>query len=64
MQLAQAQSFLNFLACTFVPELNVTYLEFQYMAAVSVSMATRSRDLDDQKSGVNVQTQTLTPPSG
>ena len=36
------------------------------MATVSMSMAARSSDLDDQKSGVNVQTEshTLTPPSG
>ena len=35
------------------------------MATVSVSMATRSSDLDDQKSGVHIQTKghTLTPPS-
>ena len=35
------------------------------MATVSMSMATRSSDLDDQKSGVNIQTEnhTLTPPS-
>ena len=43
-----------------------TYLEFQFMATVFVSMATRSSDLDDQKSGLNIQTEgyTLTPPSG
>ena len=36
------------------------------MATVSVSMAARSSDQDDQKSGVNVQTEghTFTPPSG
>ena len=36
------------------------------MTTVSVSMATRSSDLDVQKSGVNIQTEghTLTPPSG
>ena len=35
------------------------------MATASMSMAARSSDLDDQKSGVNVQTEghTLTPPS-
>ena len=35
------------------------------MATVSVSLATRSNNLDDQKSGVNIQTEghTLTPPS-
>ena len=35
------------------------------MATVSVSMATRSSDFDDKKSGVNIQTMghTLTPPS-
>ena len=36
------------------------------MATVSVSMAARSSDLDNQTSGVNIQTEghTLTPPSG
>ena len=36
------------------------------MATLFVSMATRLSDLDDQKSGVNIQTEghTLTPPSG
>ena len=36
------------------------------MATVSMSMATKSSNLDDQKSGVNVQTEshTFTPPSG
>ena len=36
------------------------------MATVFVSMATRSSNLDDQMSGVNIQTEghTLTPPSG
>ena len=36
------------------------------MATVSMSMATRSSDLDDQRPGVNIQTKghTLTPPSG
>ena len=35
------------------------------MATVSVSMATKSSDLDDQKTGVNIQTEghTLTLPS-
>ena len=35
------------------------------MATVFMSMATRSSDLDDQKSGLNIQTEghTLTPPS-
>ena len=36
------------------------------MANISMLMATRSSDLDDQKSGVVIQTesQTFTPPSG
>ena len=36
------------------------------MATVSMSMAARSSDLDDEKSGVNIQTEghTLTPQSG
>ena len=36
------------------------------MATVSMSMAARSSDLDDQKPGVNIQTEghILTPPSG
>ena len=36
------------------------------MATVSMSMATRSSNRDDQKSGVNVQTEghSLKPPSG
>ena len=36
------------------------------MAIVSMSMVTRSSDLDDQKPGVNIQTDghTLQPPSG
>ena len=35
------------------------------MATVSISLATRSSDLVDQKSGINIQTEghTLTPPS-
>ena len=41
------------------------YLEFQFTATVSMSMTTRSSDLDDQKSRVNIQTKgnILTPPS-
>ena len=43
-----------------------TYLEFQFTATVSVSMATKSSDLDDQKTGANIHTEghTLTPPNG
>ena len=57
MWLMQGQLFLNFLA---------TSPEFQFMATVFVSMAARLSNLDDQKPGVNNQTEghTLTPPSG
>ena len=43
-----------------------TYPEFQFMATVSVSMAAKSSDLDDQEIGANIQTEgyTLTPLSG
>ena len=42
------------------------YLEFQFMATVFMSMATRLNDLDNQKLGINIQTEhhTHTPPSG
>ena len=64
MQLMQAQSFLNFLASAFAPEPN-ELIQFWFMATVSDSMATRSSDLDDQKSGLNIQTEghSLTPPT-
>ena len=41
------------------------YLEFQFLTSFCV-MATRSSDLDNQKPGVDIQTEghTLTPPSG
>ena len=41
------------------------YLEFQFTATVSMSMAITSSNLDDQRSGVNMQTEghTLTPSS-
>ena len=41
-------------------------LEFQFTATVFMSVAARSSDLDDQKSGVTLQTEchTLTPSSG
>ena len=43
-----------------------TYLEFQFMATVFMSMATRLSDLGAHKPGVNIHTEghTLTPPSG
>ena len=65
MQLAQAHLFLNFLHGPWCLA-EWTYLEFQLMARVSMSMATRSSNLYSQKSGVNNQTEghTLTPPSG
>ena len=42
-----------------------TYPEFQFMSTVSMSMASRSSDLHEQKSRVNIQTEghILTPPS-
>ena len=42
-----------------------TYPEFQFTVTVFMSMATRSSNLDNQKPGVNIQTEghTLTPPS-
>ena len=42
------------------------YPEFQFTATVSMSMTTKTSDLYDQKTGVNIQTEghTLTPPSG
>ena len=42
------------------------YPEFQFTATVFMSMATRSSDLDDQMTGISIQTesQTLTPPGG
>ena len=43
-----------------------TYVEFQFTATVYMSMAARLSNLDDQKPGINIQTEshTLTPPSG
>ena len=63
MWLAQAQLLLHFLAQAFVPNLNILICQFQLMVDISVLMATQSSDLDDQKSGVTVQTEvhTLTP---
>ena len=62
--LTQTQLFLNFLAWAFAPKLNEINLESQFTTTVFVSMATRSRNLDEQKPGVNIQTEghTLTPP--
>ena len=42
-----------------------TYPEFQFIATVFMSMATRFSDLDDQKPGINTQTEghTLTQPT-
>ena len=44
----------------------LTYPEFQFTTTVFMSVTTRSSDLDNQKPGINIQTEghTLTPLSG
>ena len=62
--LMQAQLFLIFLHGPLCPT-EWIYVEFQFTTTVFMLMAIRSSDLDDQKPGVNIQTEghTLTPPS-
>ena len=66
MWLAQAQSFICFLAWAFAPKWNRPIQYFQSMVNISVSMATQSSDQDDLKSGVIIQMEghTLTPVNG
>ena len=65
MWLPQAQSFLYFLAWAFVPELSEHIQSFNSQPLFPCPMATRLSSLDDQKPGINIQTEshTLTPPS-
>ena len=66
MQLAQAQSFLHFLAWSLAPNQNELIWQFQLMVDSSVSMATQSSDLDNQKSGATIQIEghTFMSPNG